>query len=376
MRTSALVLLALTLPALAACSDTRARQGSDGPAGTPVEVATLATADLTHTVRYAADLQASAEVQLFTAVSDRVLSFPYEEGDHVERGSQVALIRRASLDKGIEQLAAQIEALDVQLASQAQELDRSAELLAGGVITQQVYDQAESGYAANLAQRRSLQASLDQMGINAGEASVLAPVSGVLAHRSVDVGDRTSPTMALGSILVMDPLEVSLDLSEADARQVAVGDSVAIAVDAWSERSFEGTVTRVHPYLDPVVRTNTVVLRLGNPQDDDGRYLLKPGMFGRATLVVDQREDSVVAPQQALVLDSLLLAEAAPGQDLRRAYVVDEQGIARERRVELGLRDGELYEVRDGLEAGEQLVVRGQHQLRDGEPVRVVGGAS
>ena len=376
MRSSALVLFALALPLLGACSDSRARQASDGPTGTPVEVVTTTTADLTRSVRYAADLQASAEVQLFTTVSDRVLAFPYEEGDYVERGARVALIRRATLDKGIEQLAAQIEGLDVQLTAQAQDLARSQELLDGGVITQQIFDQASSAYAANEAQRRGLQASLEQLSLNAGEASVVAPVSGVLAHRSVDVGDRTAPTMALGSILVMDPLEVALDLSEADARQVTVGDPVAITVDAWPERSFEGTVTKVYPYLDPASRTNTVELRLDNPQDEQGRYLLKPGMFGRAELLVDARDDATVAPQQALVLDSLLLAEAAPGQDLRRAFVVDEQGIARERQVELGLRDGEVYEVRSGLEPGELLVVRGQHGLRDGEPVRVVGGAS
>ena len=372
MRSSALVLFALA--ALAGCTDSGARQAADGPTGNPVEVAVLSTADLTRTVSYAADLQASAEVQLFTTVSDRVLAFPYEEGDFVQQGDRVALIRRATLDKGIEQLAAQIEGLDVQLASQAQDLARSAELLEGGVITQQIFDQASSAYSANQAQRRALQASLDQLSLNAGEAAVIAPVSGVLAHRAVDPGDRTSPAQALGSILVMDPLEVALDLSEADARQVAVGDPVAITVDAWPERSFEATVTRVYPYLDPVARTNTVELRLDNPRDQTDRYLLKPGMFGRASLVVGQRDDAVVAPQQALVLDSLLLAEAAPGQELRRAYVVDADGVARERRVELGLRDGELYEVREGLEPGEQLVVRGQHQLRDGESVRVVGG--
>ncbi len=375
MRTSALVFLALALPALAACRDSSARLADDGPQGTPVEVATTATADIDRTVRYAADLQASAEVQLFTTVSDRVLAFPYEDGDMVEQGARVALIRRATLDKGIEQLAAQIEGLDVQLSSQALELERSRELLEGGVVTQQIFDQAQSAYDANQAQRRALQASLDQLSLNAGEASVVAPVSGVLAHRSVDVGDRTAPSMALGSILVMDPLEVQLDLSEADARDVEPGDAVAITVDAWPGRSFEATVTKVYPYLDPVVRTKTVRATLPNPGDEQGRYMLEPGMFGRAELVVDSRAGATVAPQHALVLDSLLLAEAEPGQDLRRAFVVDEQGIARERQVELGIRDGELYEVRAGLEPGERLVVRGQHGLRDGETVRVVGGA-
>ncbi len=374
MRTATLLLSLLAVSPLAACRDSKARLADEGPVGTPVEVVTAATADLERSVRYAADLQASAEVQLFTTVSDRVLAFPYEDGDFVEAGDRVALIRRATLDKGIEQLAAQIEALDVQIAAQAQDLERSRELLAGGVITQQIFDQASSAYDANLAQRRGLQASLDQMALNAGEASVVAPVSGVLAHRSVDVGDRTAPSMALASILVMDPLQVDLSLSEADARDVAPGDAVAISVDAWPERSFAATVVKVHPYLDPVVRTNTVELRLDNPQDEQGRYLLKPGMFGRASLVVDSREAAVVAPQQALVLDSLLLSEAAPGQDLRRAFVVDADGVARERTVELGIRDGDLYEVRSGLEAGDHLVVRGQHGLRDGEAVRVVGG--
>ncbi len=376
MRTSFFALLALSLSSLAGCASSSARMPSDDPVGTPVHVATVQADDITRRVTYAADLQASAEVQLFTTVSDRVLAFPYEDGDFVQQGAQVALVRRATLDKGIEQLAAQIEALDAQLAAQTQDLARSRELLQGGVVTQQVFDQAESAWLANQAQRRSLQASLDQLSLNAGEASVVAPVSGVLAHRSLDVGDRSVPSMALASILVMDPLEVQLDLCEADARQVAVGDAVDVRVGAWPDRSFEGRVTRIHPYLDPVTRTKTVKLGLSNPRDEQGRYLLEPGMFGQAELTVDRRDDVVVAPQQALVLDSLLLAEAAPGQELRRAFVADEGGVARERRVELGLREGERYEVKRGLQPGERLVVRGQYQLRDGEPVRVVGGAS
>ena len=82
-----------------------------------------------------------------------------------------------------------------------------------------------------------------------------------------------------------------------------------------------------------------------------------------------------MAPADALMLDSRLLAAQEADQTLRRAYVIDDQGNASSRTVELGLRDGDRVEILTGLDEGDALVTRGQHQLRAGEAVQVVAAA-
>ncbi|MFH1469494.1 MAG: efflux RND transporter periplasmic adaptor subunit [Pseudomonadota bacterium] len=354
----------------AGCSGSKADDEA-ATAARPVDVAAVERGDIARTVVYAADLEAWSEVQVYSRVADRVLSLPLHDGDEVRAGQRLALIKRDALDKGIEQVSAQIEALDIQIRTQTQDLARSKELLAGGVITQQIFDQASAGLEATQAQRRALQASLDQIGINAGDAAVVAPIAGVVANLALDLGDTASPQLPLCSVLQVDPLKIELDMAECDAQQVQPGDEVRLTVRAWPEETFTGTVTRVYPYLDAVTRTNTVEVRVPNPVGEDGLRRLKPGMFGRAELTVDRRTDAVLAPAQAMLLDPVLLAQDSKEGELRKAFVVGGDGLAHERQLTLGIRSGRLYEVRAGLDAGDRVVIRGQHSLTDGQAVRI-----
>jgi membrane fusion protein (multidrug efflux system) len=113
-----------------------------------------------------------------------------------------------------------------------------------------------------------------------------------------------------------------------------------------------------------------------NPRDaQTGERALKSGMFGRADLVVSKRQSVLVAPEPALLLDSRILEQQKPGETLRKAFVVDAQGVAKQRLVRLGARKGSMLEVLDGLAEKEQLVVRGQHGLKDGQLVQLVESA-
>jgi RND family efflux transporter MFP subunit len=153
---------------------------------------------------------------------------------------------------------------------------------------------------------------------------------------------------------------------------VHMGQEVHLVLDAYPGRIFSGRITSILPYLDPATRTNAVEVTLANPADGTGERMLKPGMFGKAEIVVARHENAVVAPGVALLMDDLLLDSRKPGQILRRAFAVGEDGKASERVVEIGIRQGSAYEILSGLEEGEKLVVRGQHGLVDGQAVRVV----
>jgi len=368
--------LALTLSLLPGCQPPAAPAAASEAThtqATPVMIEPVGRADLTRELVYVADLEASAAVTVISPVTDRIQQFPYDNGDEVRAGQVLAVVRSESLSKGLEQAAANVEGLEIQLAQAEADLTRSAELLQREVITQQTYEQVETQHRATAAQLDSARAAYDQLAVSVGDARVEAPIGGVVADRTQDPGDYASMQTPLCRVLDVDPIVLQLRLTEADVARVEVGQEVTLVVDARPGETFVGSVQRIMPYLDAATRTNTVEVHVPNPRDEDtGLRALKPGMFGRATIVAERRDGVLAVADDALVLDSQVLAEQAPGQVLRKAYVVDEAGVARQRTVEVGLRDDGTSEVLGGLAEGDQLVVRGQHQLTDGEAVSVV----
>lgn len=366
-----------TLGLLAGCDGSPGRAAAaTAPTATPVHVEKIERADLTRELVYVADLEAASSVAVYATVADRIEEFPFEDGDEVRAGQRLAVVRSDGLDRGLAQVAAQLEGLEAQVTQAESEVRRAAELKERGVITEQGYEQAVTAQRAAAANRDAARASFDQLALTVADAAVTSPIEGVIADKRLERGDMASPQVPLCTVLDTDPIRIDLRLTEADVARVRVGHPVALSLDALPDETFAGEVVRILPYLDAATRTNTVQVHVPNPADpDSGERALKPGMFGRATLTVDRREQVLVAPADALMLDSRLLAAQEADQTLRRAYVIDDQGNASSRTVELGLRDGDRVEILTGLDEGDALVTRGQHQLRAGEAVQVVAAA-
>ena len=228
------------------------------------------------------------------------------------------------------------------------------------MITRQSLDQAEATYLANAARRKSLEASRQQISINAGKAAVTAPFDGIIANRRLKLGDMASPQTPLCTLMAVDRLKLELQLSEAQVTRVKPGQLVRVQVDALPGQVFQAELTRILPYVDPTLHTNAVEVTL-----DSGRGRLKPGMYARVEIELDRRTDVLVAPESALLLDT------GSGDQQRQAFVVDRAGKARRRTVHLGARDGSYLEVLEGLSPGERIVTRGQHALSDGQTVQI-----
>lgn len=338
-----------------------------------VMVEAVGRQDIVEELDYPADILPAVEVKIFSPVPDRIVSFPWNDGDRIRTGQRVALIRKKGLDMGLENVAAQIDALDIQIKNLESELERSEKLKAAGAISDQAFDQIRTSLRSSRAQRRALAASQGQLKVSAGNALISAPISGVIADKMLEEGDMASPAVPLCRLIVIERVKVELKLVESDVPKVKVGQKALIALNAFPESTFEGQVTRILPYLNAATRTNTVEIVLDNPKEEGGeKFLIKPGMFGRVRIVVEKREQVVTAPERALLLDNRILEQQKPGQVLRKAFVVNEKSKAHERVVELGARKGSTYEVLKGLEVGDRIVVRGQHGLRDGQQVEIV----
>jgi membrane fusion protein (multidrug efflux system) len=274
-------------------------------------------------------------------VGGRIVRLEIAEGQRVARG-QVLM----QLDSTIERAdVTQAEAL-LQLArannARAEELTRS------GAGTQRALDEARSGLRVAEATLAARRARLEKLTIE-------APFDGMLGMRRVSVGDVINAGAELVNLEMVDPLKVDFRVPELFLPAVRAGQTVALQVDAYPGRNFEGQVMAINPAIDPAGRSIWVRARVPNPDD-----ALRPGLFARVTLTLATRENSAFVPDSAIV----------PFGDRTFVFKIVE-GRAAQTPVRLGERSRGEVEVIEGLAAGDVVVATplAGIRVRDGVPV-------
>lgn len=354
MRPSTRAALAVLLLVLAGCdraAGDRPGAGGEGPeassepAAVPVEVATVARRPMVASYMGTASLEAEREAQVVAKTSGVLLQLKVEEGDTVREGQVLA-----QLDP--ERPRLEVARAEADLRRLENEFRRSEELFAAKLVSSEAHDRIRF----NLETQR---AAWELAKLELSYTSIRAPIDGVISQRLVKEGNFIQLQAPLFRIDDFDPLQAVLNVPERELRTMRAGLAVAMVVDAIPGATFAGTVARVSPVVDAATGTLRVTCEFRDPS---GR--LKSGMFGRLSVVYDQRDDVLVVPREALLED-----EAQPA-----AFVVRE-GKAVRVPVRTGARSGGVIEVLDGVAEGDQVVTVGATTLRDGARVQVLEGA-
>jgi len=281
-----------------------------------------------------------------------------DRGDLVKKGQLVALVRPSDLP---DQLSAARSALAQAQAAAAlarTNYERAKQLAPSGIVSQQDLQQASTALASAEAVEASARAQAGALGTRLGEMRIASPLDGVVIQRRLDPGALVGP-LGGGSVLAIarvDVLRVFIAINERSAAGVTVGKDAHVELDALPGRSFRGRVVRLAPAFDPTTRTLDAEVHLVN---DSG--LLRPGMYGRGSVVVEVHPQAFVIPGAAL--------QVSAGQK----YVYVAKGDKVERRlVEVGVDEGDWMEVTKGLSDGDDLITAGADGLSDGVVVRVV----
>ena len=333
---------------LAGCS-------SDGPQAqrTPkavlVGVQEVRTGSIRDWFEAAGSTEPRRRIHVVSQVEGILQVLPFREGDPVSEGEVLARIDGAKLQAEVQELEARTEfaRLDVE---------RLEQLTASEGTSQEVLDRARTEYRSWQARRSKAQAMLE-------DATLSAPFAGIVSARFVDVGDVVAPRSKLLDLLEAEPdhpdavaVRFKAYVPERRIRKVALGQRAEMILDAYPDSIFVGHVSRIYPEVDPGARGVAVEVGLRNPEG-----ALRPGLLGVVRIVVEVREDAMLIPAQSLV------ARPTGGEI---CFVVRE-GRAEARPVTRGLEAAGMVEVVRGLNVGEQVIVRGQHRLKDGTSVKV-----
>ena len=189
------------------------------------------------------------------------------------------------------------------------------------------------------------------------DATITAPIPGIVAKRHLDLGGMASPVTPIFEIVDMATVKATFSVIESDLGKLKLGAQASIRVDAL-ENPVMGVIALISPTLEPSSRTAKIEIRVENPGLN-----LKPGMFARGTIPVEIHENAILIPRSSVLEDT--------NRDVRSVFVVAE-GVSRRRTIDIGLSRGVDVEVTDGIAEGDAVIVAGQHALTDGESVTVV----
>ena len=314
-----------------------------GPPPVTVEATKVVTAPMPQTITAVGSLRSDESITLRPESAGRISEITFQEGQRVVKGAPLV-----KLDAAIPQ--AEVSQAKANLTLAKSKFDRAVDLAQRSFISGQAKDEAENNFKVAEA---ALQLALAKL----AKTDIRAPFSGIIGLRSVSVGDYVKEGADLVNIEAIDPLKVDFRVPERYLRQVQVGQSLQVTLDALPEKSYDGKVVAVNPLIDTAGRS--VVIRAQVRNQDTA---LRPGMFARVRLITRDQSDAMVLPEQALV----------PQGTEQYVFKVVSGKVIRVK-IETGQRRDGKVEVLTGLAAGDMVVTAGQLKIRDGVAVRVAG---
>ncbi|MEE2704096.1 MAG: efflux RND transporter periplasmic adaptor subunit [Myxococcota bacterium] len=363
-----------------ACGSADAPEARD--LSVPVRVEKVDRRSLTRVVEVSGRLIPHEKVQIVPRASGQIVRLHRDEGDYVKAGELLVEIDRQEPELKL----ARARAAEHQAAARLEE-------------TQRVLGRTQELFERNIAARAELDSAKVQARIAAADlehavvgrklaaqrltdTEIRAPIDGVLEDRSASVGDFVGsrgsggPPGANGgsngggsgsfgsfgepifTLIQIDPLRLEINVAEQDVPYIEATDvQIPVSVDVYPDREFFGRIDYIAPSLHPLAHTQLIRLVVPNPD-----HALKPGMFTRIRATRERAQETLVIPAAAIVNLG----------GVSGVYVVNGTGEAHLRTVETAFSTDEAAAIRSGLQEGEQVVIEGQSNLRDGSRVRIV----
>ena len=320
---------------------------------------------------YVGRIRAQQFVEVHARVEGYLEQMLFAEGTHVNKGQTLFVIDPKLYRARANRARAQLNKARAQALKAERDLNRIRPLYEQNAASQLDLDNAIAAYESAAADVKVSEADLTQAEMTLGYTTVRSPISGYISERSADIGTLVGPggQSLLATVVKSDTVRVdfsmtALDYLRSKARNVNLGhkDStrkwdpyITVTLADDSQYPFRGLVDFADPQVDPRTGTFSVRAEMPNPE-----HVLLPGQFTKVKLLLDVRENAVVVPSKALVIEK-------GGAYL---FVVRPDSIEEKRFVETGPELGNSIVIERGLVRGEDIVTEGYHKLSHGMKVQ------
>jgi membrane fusion protein (multidrug efflux system) len=308
----------------------------------PVETSAPIRGDIVATYTGTAPIEAFAEADVIAKVDGEVRELHVEEGDEVSKGQVLA-----TLDG--DRLRLELSESQARLRKMQRDFQRNKELQDKGLISEGDFEKIQYDLEA-------LEASYNLASLELDYTQIRAPIDGVVSERYLKLGNTIKTGDPVFRVTSLDPLVAYMFVPEREFRQIAAGQPVRIVIDALPGTPVTATVTRISPIIDPDTGTFKITIEMRGAE-----HRIKPGMFGRMSIVYDEHENVLQVPRSAII-------ERADGSSV--FVVEDEVGIRKQ--VETGFSSNGMVEITSGLTDDEQVIVVGHVGLKNEAKVVVI----
>lgn len=355
------------LTALGGCGQDAANQGAVAPP------AAVVTTVLPQTVPISREFVARTEARETVEIRARVEGFLekvfFKEGSKVKAGQPIFLIDQRPYKAALQDAKGQLAQAKAAFGKANKDIERLKPLVAADAAPRQDLDKAESEAEFSRASIEKGKAAVARAELDLKFTEIRAPLTGIIGKEEVAVGNLVARDRTLLTTMSSwDPMRAVFSISEKDYLLLA-DRFPAIRAQAERERGapFElimadnsiypqrGRLSFVDRALDLTTGTLRIYVSFPNPQ-----MVLKPGLFGRVRLVVEERPDTLLVPQKAV--------QRMQGVDA--VLVVDRENQVSLRTVTLGERYQDSFIVTEGLKPGERIIVEGLQNAVPGQKVR------
>lgn len=336
-----------------------------------VAVEPVTTEDVNIYGEYVGRVRAQQFVEIRARVEGYLEKMMFDEGTYVQKGQTLFIIDPKLYRAQVESAKARLNKAKAQAHKAERDLNRIRPLYEQNAASQLDLDNAIAQYESSTADVTVSETDLTQAEMILGYTTVKSPISGYISERNVDIGTLVGPSggkSLLATVMKTDSVQIdfsmtSLDYLRSKARNVNIGQKdsthhwdayVTVTLADGSEYPYRGLVDFAEPQIDP--KTGTFSVRAEMPNMD--RELL-PGQFTRVKMLLDVKENAVVAPSKALEIE----------KGGAYIYVVRPDSIVERRFVEIGPEIENRTVIERGLAEGESIVVEGFHKLSHGMKV-------
>lgn len=308
----------------------------------PVNVVPVSEKEIKNSLSLVGTVNPFKEVNIASEVGGRIKSVSFKEGDFKGQGSVLV-----TLDAELKSI--QVETAENNYNKAKQDLERYQQLVKEDAATQSQLEQYL--YAFNNAQL-----ALNTAYRNVKDTRISAPMGGIINTKNIEVGSYVAPGTLIANMVDISKLKVRVNVPETEVFRLRVGDDVVVTTDIYPNITFDGKISVIAPKGDEA-HTYPVEIVINNSKANP----LKAGMFAKIDFSTIKGRTSIAIPREAIV------------GSIKDAHVyVIENGKAVYKKIETGLESDKDIEVTSGLNAGEQLVVTGSNNLKDGLEVTIV----
>ncbi len=321
-------------------------------AAVPIATCTVAEGSVPRYLYFTGELRGAKEAMLAADVAGKVVAAPIERGSVVKEGDVVLKLDNRAATLALREAEAALTEANLKADWARDELTRNQSMAKSNAISALEFERlklnrssTESAVAAASARRDTAKKALS-------DTELRAPFTGVVVERLTEVGEFITSSTGVARLVAAKDLRLIIDVPETDVGQVSEGQLVSFTVPAFPSATFNGTVK----YLGAALRESTrdLVIEAVLP-NADGR--LKPGMFAEGRLALAEQR-SLMLPVAALRADGRV----------HKVFVVKD-GAVEERLVEIGEQKEDHVEIRQGVSAGEVVLLSPGIDATDGMKV-------